>query len=125
MEINPGDSVLVQKAGVIYVLGSVNRPGGYVMQEEGNLNLAQAMALAFGTAPEASNGKIRILRKAADGQVQEIPADYDNFKKGRALPMQLQAEDIVYVPSSAIKSAFINTKTELSAAAAASIYVAR
>jgi polysaccharide export outer membrane protein len=125
MQINPGDSVLVQKAGVVYVLGSVNRPGGYVMQEEGNLNIAQAMALAFGTSPEASTGKIRILRKAADGQVQQIPADYDSFKKGKALPIQLQAEDIVYVPSSAVKSTFINAKTELSAAAASAIYVAR
>jgi polysaccharide biosynthesis/export protein len=123
--INPGDSVLVEKAGIVYVLGSVNRPGGYVMQEAGELNLAQAMALAFGTAPEASLGGIRVIRKAPDGQLLQIPAQYDKFRKGQLAPMALQAQDIVFVPNSALKSALINTKAELGAASAATIYAFR
>src|SRR5208337_5018161 len=37
--INPGDTVMVKRAGIVYVLGAVNRPGGFVMQEAGKLNI--------------------------------------------------------------------------------------
>ena len=33
--VHPGDTVQVKRAGIVYVMGAVNRPGGYVMQEEG------------------------------------------------------------------------------------------
>ena len=29
--VNPGDTVVVVKAGIVYILGDVNRPGGYAM----------------------------------------------------------------------------------------------
>jgi len=32
--------------GIVYVLGAVNRPGGYVMQEDGQLNVAEALAMS-------------------------------------------------------------------------------
>jgi len=37
------------RAAIVYVLGAVNRPGGYVMQEDGKLDVAQALALSGGT----------------------------------------------------------------------------
>jgi polysaccharide export outer membrane protein len=125
LEIHPGDTVLVKKAGIVYVLGSVNRPGGYVMQEAGDLNIAQAIALAFGTAPEAANGSIRVIRKQPDGSIVELPVLYDKVNKGEATALSLQPEDIVFVPSSKWKSTFINTKGVMASAAGASIYVFR
>jgi len=120
--INPGDSVLVKRAGIVYVIGAVNRPGGFVMQEAGNLNVAQVLALAFGTAPEAAIDSIRVIRKLPDGSLSEIPAQYNKFRKGEASPLALEAEDVVYVPSSKLKSAFIQSKTVLSSAASATVY---
>ena len=125
LEIHPGDTVLVKKAGIVYVRGSVNRPGGYVMQEAGDLNIAQAIALAFGTAPEAANGSIRVIRKQSDGSIVELPVLYDKVNKGEATALSLQPEDIVFVPSSKWKSTFINTKGVMASAAGASIYVFR
>ena len=56
--VNPGDTVLVKRAGIVYVLGAVTRPGGYVMQEEGTLNVLQAISLANGTALTAKTSTI-------------------------------------------------------------------
>jgi protein involved in polysaccharide export with SLBB domain len=47
--VRPGDTVLVKRAGIVYVLGAVNRPSGIVMQEKGTLDVLQAIALAGGT----------------------------------------------------------------------------
>ena len=52
----PGDTITVRRAGIVYVLGGVNRPGGYVMQEDGDLNVTQAISLAYGTVSCLTEG---------------------------------------------------------------------
>ena len=120
--VNPGDSVLVKKTGVVYVLGAVLRPGGYAMQESGELNVAEAIALALGTTPQASTNKTRILRKGPDGTLLEISTLFDKVTKGQVAPIQLHAEDIVYVPTSGIKATMTLIQGELNAAATATVY---
>lgn len=120
--VEPGDSVLVKRAGIVYVLGSVNRPGGYLMQEAGKLNFDEALALALGTAPEAKVGDIRIFRKQPDGSVVQLPANYHKINKGKAGQIELQSEDIIFVPSSALKSALIRGTQVIASAASATIY---
>ncbi len=102
--VNPGDIITVRRAGIVYVIGGVNRPGGYVMQEGGALNLSQAIALAYGTSMQAAVGSIRLLRKNPDGSVQEIPVPYKDITRGKVPPNVLQAEDVVYVPISKVKT---------------------
>ncbi len=98
--INPGDSVLVKRVGVVYVLGSVLRPGGYVMQEAGELNVDQALALAFGTMPEAKVEDTVVIRKQPDGSVLVFAVNYKKVNQGRQVPVQLKPQDVVYVPAS-------------------------
>ena len=102
--IQPGDAVVVPRAGIVYVLGGVNRPGGYVMQEDGTLDVAQALSLAYGTSLNAAVGSIRVVRKHPDGTLQTIPVSYRKISKGKEVPLQLEAEDILYVPISKLKS---------------------
>jgi polysaccharide export outer membrane protein len=102
--VQPGDTVTVLRAGVIYVLGGVNRPGGYVMQEDGKLDVLQALALAYGTALNAAIGSVRVIRKHPDGTLETIPISYRHITAGKDKPLKLQAEDIVYVPISKLKS---------------------
>ena len=126
VEINPGDSITVQKAGVVYVLGAVNRPGGYIMQDEGSLTAEAALALAYGTAPQAAINKIRVIRKCGDGTCMlEIGAQYDKFRKGQAAPLQLQAGDVVFVPYNVLTSLWDQVKGVAGSAASAVIYVYR
>jgi polysaccharide biosynthesis/export protein len=121
-DINPGDTVLVKRAGIVYVLGAVTHPGGYVMQEAGELNVDQAIALASGAAPEAKTADVRVLRRHADGTTSEFVVNYKKVNSGTQQPVQLQAEDIVYVPPSSIKEVLLHGTQILASAAGAVIY---
>jgi polysaccharide biosynthesis/export protein len=120
-KIHPGDTVTVRRAGVVYVLGGVTRPGGYVMQEGGELNLTQALALAYGTTLNAAVSSMRLIRKLPDGRVQETPLPYRDIEKGKIPPPRLQAEDLIYVPIS--KSKTVLTSGIFASTSQAALYV--
>jgi polysaccharide export outer membrane protein len=121
--VYPGDSVFVRRAGVIYVLGAVYRPGGYLMVNGGELTVTQAIALASGTTPVAATSGTIIVRKQGNALVQLHP-ELGKAQKGELLPTALLDGDMVYVPNSKLKSALINSSTVLSSAASAGIYAA-
>jgi polysaccharide biosynthesis/export protein len=120
--VNPGDTVLVKRAGIVYVLGAVIRPGGYVMQEEGTLSVLQAISLANGTAVAAKTGTIYLLRRNADGSEADIALPYKKLIRGQSAEVQLQAKDVLYVPTSELKAIFSNGSSIMASAASASIY---
>ena len=120
--VDPGDIVLVKQAGIVYVLGAVNRPGGYVMQEEGTLNVLQAISLANGTAITANTGTIHLLRRNDEGAVVDIPLSYKKLVRGKSADVQLHARDVVYVPTDKLKAIFSNGSSILASASSASIY---
>lgn len=123
--VRPGDTIIVPRAGIIYVLGAVNKPGGYVMQEDGKLNVAEALALSGGTLVQANTGGLRVIRRNPDGTVLDFPLSYDRVMKGTQTPLQLQAQDIVYVPMSKAKSMFASTQGIISQAADSAIISVR
>jgi polysaccharide export outer membrane protein len=119
--LRPGDTVIVPRAGIIYVLGAVAKPGGYVMQEDGKLNVAEALALSGGTLLQANTKGLRVIRRNPDGTVLDFPLSYEAIAKGTQTPLLLQAQDIVYVPMSKVKAIFTTTTGLISAAASAAI----
>jgi polysaccharide export outer membrane protein len=120
--VKPGDTVQVKRAGIVYVLGAVNRPGGFVMQEEGTLNVLQAISLANGTSVTASTRTIYLLRRNADGTVVDVAVPYKKIVNGKNADMQLHATDVLYIPTSTFKAIFTNFQPVLSTAASATIY---
>ena len=123
--IRPGDSVLVPRAGIVYVLGAVFRPGGYLMQEDGKLNVAEALALSGGTLVQAKTNGLRVIRRNPDGTVLDFALSYDGIAKGSQAPLELQAQDIVYVPMSKLKATLSDATAIISSATSAAIYTAR
>ena len=123
--VNPGDTVMVKRAGIVYVLGAVNRPGGYTMQENGELNVAEAVSLAQGLVMQAKVSGLRVVQHDAKGNPVEIHVSYDKIMEGKEKPIQLAAGDIVYVPISKTKAILSSTTTLIGQTAAASIYVAK
>jgi polysaccharide export outer membrane protein len=120
-QVDPGDTVLVRRAGIIYVLGAVNRPGGYLMVNGGSLSTVQAVALAGGTTLQASTKWAVIVRRQGNGYVQfKVPLS--KMETGNATPAQLQWNDALYVPVSTWKAVLINGSNVLSAATSAAIY---
>jgi len=123
--VHDGDTVIVPQAGIVYILGAVNRPGGYLMQEEGHLDVAQALSLAMGTSLQAKVGSIRVLRHAPDGATVEYKIDYKAISEGREKPLRLEPRDIVYVPISKAKAIFTSGSSIVSEATYATVYAAK
>lgn len=123
--VAPGDTVIVKRTGIVYVLGAVNRPGGYPMQEDGELDVAQAISLAQGLAMQAKTGALRVVKHGSDGQLLEVPVPYDRMMDGKEVPMKLAAGDIVYVPVSKMKAVFSTGSSLIGQTTAATIYTAR
>lgn len=123
-QVSPGDTVIVPRAGAVYVMGSVSRPGAYLMVNGGSLNLLEAISLAEGTTLRASVSSVEILRPNGEGYTR-MRVPLKKMQRGEVNPTPLLANDIVYVPVSGAKSAFIDGTAIISAAATSSIYLAR
>jgi polysaccharide export outer membrane protein len=122
--VYPGDTVIVPKAGIIYVLGDVNRPGGYYMQRDSKLSVLQAVGLAGGLQMTAAAPKSRIVRKdpsAPNGYV-DIPLELRAIQNGKQKDMPLQADDVIYVPFSYARNFLMQSNQILASATSAVIY---
>lgn len=115
-----GDTIVVRKADVVYVVGEVSRPSGMLM-ENGRLTVLQAIALAGGPTRTAKLGAARIIRKGPNG-LSETPVQLKRILEAKAPDLPMQADDILFVPTSAGKTFAGHTlQAALQAAAAASI----
>lgn len=122
IELLPGDKVVVARAGIVYVLGEVGRPGGFLMENDGKMTILQAVAMAGGTNRTASMNHSRLIRKTATGYT-EVPVALKTLLQGNGGDMQLEAEDILFVPTNAAKAALYRTTPSLVAAASgAAVY---
>jgi polysaccharide biosynthesis/export protein len=97
-----GDTIMVRRADVIYVVGEVSHPSGFLMDNNNRLTVLQAIALAGGTARFAKLSEVRILRKGPAG-VNEVPVPLKKILQAKANDVPLQPEDILFVPTSARK----------------------
>jgi polysaccharide biosynthesis/export protein len=120
-EVLPGDTVYVERTGVIFVVGDVMRPGGYPMDHDGQLSLLQAIALAQGTNPTAAKASAKLIRTTPHGR-QEIPVNLKKVLQSKSTDLAMQDNDILFIPSSAAKNAVKDFEAALPAAAGASIY---
>lgn len=104
VEILPGDTVVMARAGIVYVVGEVQKPGGFMMENNGSLTVLQAIALAQGATKVARLDKAKLIRKTAQGP-EEISIDLKGILTAKKPDQQLLAEDIIFLPSSPGKNA--------------------
>ncbi|MGC9292891.1 MAG: polysaccharide biosynthesis/export family protein [Acidobacteriaceae bacterium] len=100
----PGDQIIVPRTGVVYVVGAVKRQDAYPIATGTPLTLMQAITLAGGVNFEAEKGSTRIIRTIGATR-QEIPVNLGKVMFGKKPDPVLQDDDIVFVPSDAMKSA--------------------
>jgi polysaccharide biosynthesis/export protein len=102
-----GDVVSVPHAGIIYVVGAVSRPGGFVMQNDRDrMTTLKVLSLAGGTTGSANVKRAVILRKNPDtGKRDEVPVDLNKVLHLKSEDVVLQASDILFVPDSSGKRA--------------------
>jgi polysaccharide export outer membrane protein len=119
--VNPGDTVVVPRAGIVYVLGDVNRPGGFLMSNnESKMSLLEALSNAGGAARTAKLNHARVIRKADHTETQISLGD---IEKGKQPDFALAPGDILYVPFSYAKNLVIASSSGIaSAAGTAAVY---
>lgn len=104
--IKPDDVITVPKAQLVYVIGAVNRAGGFALTERQSMTVLQALALAEGLGRTASAKHARILRASTGSAPRtESAIDLREIMEGRAPDAPLEPEDILFIPNSAAKSA--------------------
>jgi polysaccharide export outer membrane protein len=103
--IYPGDVIKVTPAGVVYVVGEVKKPGGFVLKTNENISVLQALALAEGLTRTSARGRVRIIRTdGATGARTETPVNLDKILGGKLPDPVLLPKDIVFVPNSTGRS---------------------
>jgi polysaccharide export outer membrane protein len=122
--VYPGDAIIVERAQFVYVLGDVGKPGGYPWQtNDSKISVLQAVSFAGGTLNNAVPSHTRLMRKRPDGSYEQISVELSKMQKGKIADMQLQADDIIYVPFSYMRNAALNAGSILAAAAASTIRI--
>jgi polysaccharide biosynthesis/export protein len=121
VDVRPGDTIMVSKAGIVYVLGDVGKPGGFLIENSNRLTVLQAVALAEGTNRTASLNRAKLIRKTEDGP-KEVPIALKKILANKAPDEPLADGDILFVPGSATKNTLRVMESILPAAAGAAIY---
>ena len=95
--LRSGDVVHVPRAGSVYVGGSVERPGSFLLR--GKTTAQQAILAAGGVKDVADWSDVRLYRKTPSGKVEVTVYDLDAFEQGKPAP-ELQRNDVVVVGKS-------------------------
>lgn len=103
--VYPGDSVKVTRAGIVYVLGQVHKPGGFVLKTNEDISVLQAIAFAEGTTPNAKGKNAMIFVANPNGERKEIPINLDKVMAGKEPSPVLKPNDVLFVPNSGGKEA--------------------
>lgn len=115
VNLQPGDTVVVSRADVVYVVGDVGR-SAQILVDNDTITVMQAVSLAGGLSSTASANKARILRTTS-GKIEEIPVPLKPIMTAKADDVLMKPNDILFVPGSLSKAlAHGGLQTILSAA---------
>jgi polysaccharide export outer membrane protein len=112
--VYPGDIVKVKPAAIVYVVGQVNRPGGFPVKDNEHITVLQAVAMGEGFAQDAEKSQAKIIRVAQDGQQIELPVNLAKILHGKSPDLPLRPRDILFVPRNGARTAARNVLRTLS-----------
>lgn len=99
-----GDTIIVARAGVVYLLGAFKNVGAIPIQQNSPLTLIKAATLAGGPGFEGKMSDLRLIRTVGNNRTV-VRVDIKRVINGKDPDPVLQADDIVLLPSSVMKSA--------------------
>lgn len=123
--LQAGDIVTVPHAGIVYVLGAILKPGGYVLaNDRSQMTALKMLALSGGVNRTAKSDQAVIIRRDLQGQQHEQMIDLKKIVKRQAEDVQLQPSDILYVPESTAKQVLLKA-SELAVSLGSSVALYR
>ncbi|MDE3201701.1 MAG: SLBB domain-containing protein [Acidobacteriota bacterium] len=121
-ELRPGDTVQVNKAGLVYVVGDVMRPGGFAVDPAQHVTVVQAITLAWGPTQNAALGKALLIRDEKGGRMV-TQLDLKRMLRGQDPDLPIHDRDIIFVPDSMARNLLNRTmESVIQSAAGVSIY---
>jgi polysaccharide biosynthesis/export protein len=99
IQILPQDVVTVPKAELVYVTGAVKKSGGFILGEQEKISVLKALSLAEGLGQAPDTRHARIVRQVGD-QKTEIPVDLKAMLQGKGKDVEMQGQDILFIPDS-------------------------
>jgi len=107
-ELSPGDTVQVSRAGLVYVIGDVVRPGGFPVDPAQGLTVVQALSLAWGPTQNAGASKALLIREQKGGRTL-ITLNLRRMIHGQDPDQPIFDRDILFVPDSVAKNMWNRT----------------
>jgi len=108
IQVKPYDVISVPRAETVYVMGNVQKAGGFVLTESESISVLQAVSMAGGLDKTAKPQNSMILRRTSEGLSRaEIPVDLKQILDGKKEDIRMQPEDILYVPDNVPKRAVL------------------
>jgi polysaccharide export outer membrane protein len=108
IELHAGDVVTVPHAGIVYVLGAVTRPGGFVVSNDRTqLTTLKVLSLAGGLTRIAKLDHAVIIRKDQNGKQTETPVDLKKVVHRESEDITMHASDILFIPDDRTKEALL------------------
>jgi polysaccharide export outer membrane protein len=104
IQVEVDDTISVPRAELVYVIGAVKHAGGFVLTERAHISVLEALSRAEGLGPVASAKNAKILRTEEGVSRKEIPVDVNKILTGKAADVPMQANDILFIPTSGTKS---------------------
>jgi polysaccharide biosynthesis/export protein len=106
IEIAPHDVITVPRAEMVYVIGNVQKAGGFVLNDRKDMSVLQALAMAGGPAPAAAANRASLLReKPGETERTEIPLNVSRILQAKAPDVAMLPGDILFIPNSTGKKA--------------------
>jgi polysaccharide export outer membrane protein len=102
-ELAPGDTVQVSRAGLVFVVGDVQRPGGFPVDPAQGLTVVQALSLAWGPTQNAATSKAILIREQKGGRTL-TSLNLNRMLHGQEPDQPVRDRDILYVPDSTAKN---------------------
>jgi polysaccharide export outer membrane protein len=102
-----GDTVIISRIGVIYMLGAFKIPGTIPLTQYSPLTLMEATAISGGLNFQGKYNDVRLIRTVGDHRTV-VKLDIQRILHGSDPDPILQANDIVFLPDSAFKASISN-----------------
>jgi len=125
IQLHAGDVVTVPHAGIVYVLGAVSRPGGFVVSNDRTqLTTLKVLSLAGGLTNIAKTQHAVIIRKDDTGKQTQTQVDLKKVLNRQSEDITMHPSDILFIPDDRTKQALIRT-AEIAVGVATGVAVIR
>jgi polysaccharide export outer membrane protein len=93
-----GEEIRVPPAGRVYVLGNVKKSGSFPITDNNDTTVMKVIALSEGLLPFSGREAFIYRREPGQAKRSEIQVDINDIMRRRSADVQLEANDILYIP---------------------------